>query len=353
MQQALAPGMVLQLSYMGALGRELPNAININLNPNANTNATGTPNGVIQSIITVSDTTGGGPLPTGTSFTVPTYTNLLNSNFGAVNEVISNINSSYNAAVVELENKTSSLLQYDVSYTWSHALDYNQNESTTTLSSGVFDPYNIGGYKRGANYGNSAFNVENRLVAWALLNSPKVEGDGWVKWLANDWSFNPQFQAQNGLPYSATIGSGYPSYSAYSSSWNGAGTNYWIPAIGRNTFQMKRTMVADLRLEKQFIKEINSKPYHLELLGDFFNVANHQNVTGVSSTAYNLSDNSSLTSGCTATTPGQAQEECSTLTFVPKTGSGVTASGFKAITNSGSNFAYSPRQVMISVRLEF
>jgi hypothetical protein len=50
---------------------------------------------------------------------------------------------------------------------------------------------------------------------------------------------------------------------------------------------------------------------------------------------------------------GQAQQECATLIYVPSTGSGVTASGFRAITNSGSNFAYSLRQVMLSLRLDF
>ena len=39
-QQAVGHGTVFQLSYMGALGRELPNAVNINFNPNANTVAT-------------------------------------------------------------------------------------------------------------------------------------------------------------------------------------------------------------------------------------------------------------------------------------------------------------------------
>ena len=125
--------------------------------------------------------------------------------------------------VAEIENKTSKRIQYDVNYTWSHALDYNQNETTTTLSSGWFDPYNIDGYKKGGNYGNSQFNVPNRLVAWAIINSPEFHGRVWSSMLANDWSLNPVFQGQNGLPYSATIGTGYPSYSAYGSSWNGAG----------------------------------------------------------------------------------------------------------------------------------
>jgi len=362
-QRELFPGVAAQVSYMGALGRELPNALNINLNPNANTNtaAGSQPNGVIQSVITVSDTTGAGKIPNGTVFVVPTYSktntsttaNLLNPNFGAVNELFSDINSSYHALVAEILNKSSKRLQYDVNYTWSHAIDYNQNESTTTLGSGWFDPYNIDGYPKGGNYGNSNFNVPNRLVAWALVNAPNVETDGWAKWFTNGWSLNPVYQAQNGLPYSATIGTGSPSTSAYSSSWNGAGSNFWIPQIGRNTFEMKRTMVVDMRLEKEFEVNVADRPYHLQLLGEFFNVANHQNVTGVITTAYNLSSNSSVTAGCTQGVSGQAQEECSTLTYVPKAGSGTAASGFGAVNNTGSNFAYSPRQVQLSLRLDF
>ena len=340
----------------------MPNALNINLNPNANTAASGNPNGVIQSVITVSDTSSLGPIPNGTTFVVPTYSkggsttsNLLNPNFGAVNELFSNINSSYHALVAEVVNKSSKLIQYDVNYTWSHALDFNQNSATTTLGSGVFDPYNIDGYTKGANYGNSNFNVPNRLVGWALLSSPNLQRNDWVKWVANDWSLNPVFQAQNGLPYSATIGTGSPAVSAYSSSWNGAGSNYWIPSIGRNTYQMKQTKVLDLRLEKQFTIDAHDKPYHLQLLAEVFNVANHPNVTGVSTTAYNLAANSSVTAGCTASqmVAGQAQSECSTLTYVPLTGAGRAAAGFGSVNNANSNFAYSPRQVQLSLRLDF
>ena len=358
-QRDLGHDTVFQVSYMGALGRELPNAVNINFNPNLNTATSGNPNGVVYSVITVSDSSGTGPIPNGTVFTVPTYTNFLNPHFGAVNELVSNINSSYNAMVAEVENKSSKLLQYDVNYTWSHALDYNQNASTTALSNGAFDPYNIGGYKKGANYGNSSFNVPNRLVAWALVNSPNVEKAGPMKWMVNDWSLNLVYQLQDGLPFSAVTGSGSPSYSAYSGTWNGAGGNNWIPFLGRNTFKQKRTMVADMRLEKQFTATVYDKPYHLQLMAEVFNFANHPNVTGENSTAYKFSANGSdkvtgFPTGCAGLfVPGQAQPECSTMTFQPKTGTGVTASGFKAVTNAGSNFVYSPRQVMLSVRLDF
>jgi hypothetical protein len=356
-QQAVGKGTAYQISYMGALGRDLPNAVNINYNPNANTvtSASGTPNGVVQSVITVSDSSGLGPIPNGTSFTVPTYTGFINTNFGAVNELMSNINSNYNALVAEVKNSPSKYIQFDANYTWSHALDYNQNASTTTLSNGAFDPYNIDGYPKGANYGNSMYNIPNRVVAWALINSPTFQTSNWAKYLVNDWSLNPEFQGQNGLPYSATIGTGYPSYSAYASSWNGAGSNYWIPAIGRNTYQQARILVLDMRLEKQFPITVGDKTYRLQLLGEFFNLANHQNVTTVNTTAYNLSDNSGLTKGCTgpSTVAGQAQDECSTMTFVPLAGAGHAESGFSAVTSTNNVYMYTQREVELTLRLQF
>ncbi len=63
-------------------------------------------------------------------------------------------------------------------------------------------------------------------------------------------------------------------------------------------------MVVDMRLEKQFDVHAYDHPYHFQLMGEFFNVANHQNVTGVITTAYNLSSNSSVTAGCTGSRGG-------------------------------------------------
>ena len=87
-----------------------------------------------------------------------------------------------------------------------------------------------------------------------------------------------------------------------------------------------------------------------------FNISNHENVTSVQTSAYTLSANSNVTSGCSGSqsqVPGQAQEECSTMTFVPLVGSGHLASGFKAITNTNSDYVYTPRQVQLALRLDF
>jgi hypothetical protein len=361
LQQAFGLGTVLQVSYMGALGRDLPNAININLNPNANTATSGNPNGVITTAITVNDPTGAGPLPNGKTFYVRAYSkgasttsNLLNPNFGAVNDVVSNINSSYNALVAEVKNSGSKYIQFDANYTWSHALDFQQNANTTTMGNGMYDPYNINGFPKGANYGNSIYNTPNRFVAWALVNSPKVETNNWVKYLANDWSMNPVFQMQNGLAYSAVIGSGSAAYSTYSSGVDGAGGGSWLPFIGRNTYKYPRDMILDLRLEKQFPITVGDKTYRLQLLGESFNLANHQNVTGVSTSAYTFAANSSVTSGCAATPiTGQAQSECSTMTYVPLTGAGHSQSGFGAVTNSNNTYMMTQRELELTLRLDF
>ena len=41
------------------------------------------------------------------------------------------------------------------------------------------------------------------------------------------------------------------------------------------------------------------------------------------------------------------------MTFVPLVGAGHAGSGFKAITNANSNFAYSPRQMQLALRFDF
>jgi hypothetical protein len=270
-----------------------------------------------------------------------------------VNELESDINSDYNALVAEVKNSGSKYIQFDANYTWSHALDDNQNASTTTLGNGWYDPYNIDGFRKGANYGNSIYNIPNRFVAWALINSPNIETNNWVKFLANDWSMNPVYQMQNGLPYSAVIGSGSTAISAYSSGLNGAGQT-WIPFIGRNTFQQPRVMILDLRLEKQIPITVGDKTYRLQLLGEAFNLANHQNVTGITTAAYNLSANSSVTAGCTGSlVSGQAQNECSTMTYSPFAGAGHSESGFGSVTSTNNTYLYTQRELELTLRLDF
>ena len=339
-EREIAPNTVLSVSYLGSFGRSLPDFVDIN---------TGA------ALTNISYTVGtGGPLGTGTyttslfatSSTVTknpggtvvssSSTARPNANFGAMSEIFSGVSSKYNALAVQLSRRMSKHLQFLGSYTWSHSLDFGQNASTFSDTNDLLVPNNIK-----PEYGNSIFNVPNRFVASAIAESPWKVG-GWLGYLANDWELAPIYAAQSGLPYSLVTAGTPPSiatsstdpatgnittvtYRALGSGINGSNGRKGIDVIGRNTFQMKRTIDMDLRISK---KVKFGDHYSAEVLGEAFNLFNHQNVTGVNNTGYII--------GGTATAP--------TLSF---------NSSFGSVTNSNSNFAYTSRQIQIGFRFLF
>ncbi len=177
LQQDLGFANVLSISYVGALGRELPNYINVNLDPTKTYTSTYT-------VAPVNGTCG--PVACG-SYNVRTYagrqqTNatgstsnniLLNPNFSSITESFSNINSNFHALTVDMTNRTFKLVQFDANYTWSHALDFSQNASTAPGTNNWADPF----ANQRLNYGNSNQNVKHRVVGWAILNAPGIHGD--------------------------------------------------------------------------------------------------------------------------------------------------------------------------------
>jgi len=330
-QQQLGKGTVAQVSYMGALGRTLPNFLDVNLAPPT-----------VSSTITVvapsASGFGNGPLAIGTQYVVPTFSAYINPNFTNITEVISNVNSSYNGMTVEVQNHSLRSVQFDVNYTWSHSLDYSQNSAAGTTSNNWLNPYG----PASQNYANSQWNIPNRVVGYVLYKFPEMSSSNMLKYAANGWSIDDTFQMQNGLPYSAVIGSGFNSSQALNSSWTGApspssSAGDYLPPIGINTYQLPRTIVDDLRVQKGF--KIQEK-YDLQLSADMYNVANHQNysinATDVHQTAYNFN-----TSG----------SGVSTLQYQPVTGPGV---GFGShSTSNDSGFLYTPREIQVQARLMF
>lgn len=324
-QQAVGKGNIVSLSYLGSLGRELPNFLDVNLNPAS----------ITQKTVTISDASGKGPLgATGTTYTPSVYTAYGNTtllganaaNFGSITEMVSNVNSAYNAFVVEVLNRSLKSLQFDANYTWSHALDFSQNALTEGGVSEWYDPYS----SAQVNYGNSNYNVPNRFVAYALYAVPGIHSESLLKWATNGWSIDDTIQMQNGLPYTAGF-SGKIS-GAIGSDWNGGGGANIIPGyIGVNTFQYPRHIVDDARVEKAFDFE-NSRSLNLVL--NVFNVANHQNITGVGTTAYSIS-------GSTLTYLGQGTANPSDNTL------------FQPTNSNSSGFLYTPREVEIAAKFSF
>jgi outer membrane receptor protein involved in Fe transport len=316
-------GTVAQLSYLGGLGRELPNFLNLNLNPASIQNVT----------ITIADSTGAGPIPNGTQYVVPTYTAYGNTalfgtaatSYSSITELASNVNSSYNAMVFEVQNRSLKSVQFDANYTWSHSLDFAQQASTTTSTNNWYDPFS----NARANYGNSSWNVPNRLVGYALWNLPNVHTQGFLKYITNDWSFDDSFQIQNGLPYTLATSS-FNSYAAIGSGWNGSGASSFIPQIGIDNKRIRRKMIDDIRVQKEIPL---SERYHLQLMANVFNISNHQNFDGINSTGY-------VMSSCGKT--------------CPLVGTATYQSTYGQFTSSNSSgFLYTPRQIEIAARFSF
>src|SRR5262249_41616621 len=132
-------------SYLLSLGRHLANFADLNLN---------------RPSTTISYSVNGGPL-NGQTITVPLFTGPRpNPNFSGITDIVANINSSYNALVLQLNKRLSQGLQFQNSYTWSHAIDFNQNSTTFTDFNDMFDPFNAR-----ADRGSSRFDIRHRFVS--------------------------------------------------------------------------------------------------------------------------------------------------------------------------------------------
>lgn len=328
LQQQLSRNIVANVEYLGSGARQLPNFLNLNLNNNPYS-ATNTGGFTIDTITIAPDTTGRSPLAPGSTVQVKEYNGYGNTalfgpnatKFQNITQVTSNVNASYNAFVAQVASQNYHGLDVNLSYTWSHALDYGQNASTQTSTNSWFDPFG----SPLANYGNSSYNVPNRFTGFVMYTFPNVNTGSALKYVTNGWRVSDDVQMQNGLPY--TVGtSGYVGNGAVSGP-NGSGGGAYFPQIGRNTLQFQRDIVDDVRLTKAIPF---TERYNLELRADLFNAANHQNVSSVASTAYLLTS--------TGATTGQAA-------FQPNFGS--------ATQTNASGFLYTPREIQVSARFLF
>jgi hypothetical protein len=326
-------GTVVSVSYLSSLGRQLPDFVDTNIAPSTKN--------ITYTVVN------GGPLSQfGNTYTTPLFSSRLNTAFGAMTDIFSGTNSSYNALAVQVNHRMSHNIQFAANYTWSHALDFGQNESTFSDTNDLFQPNNLT-----PEYGNSIYDVRHRFVVSSVMTSPWKKS-GWMSYLTDGWSLSPIFQIQSGLPFSLTTSGNAPGGVPGGGGVNGSGGAFRIgDVIGRNTFRFPGTWIQDLRLSKTIKVREN---YSLELAADAFNLFNHVNVTTVTTLGY-----SAVSTGTVATPNGpvacSAAAPClnfNTSGATPTTGTPFTPQ-LGAVTNGNSNFIYSPRQLQLGVRIKF
>jgi hypothetical protein len=341
--QDLGWNTTLTLSWLGSYGRELPSFVDTNLPAPVNVTYTVVNNnssGVLTNGAQISTRFYGYPVksPVAGAPAPPAVADFGRPDvrYGAKTDIFSGVNSNYEAFVAQINHRMNHNVQFQASYTWSHALDYGENNTTFSSSNSLLDPLNLR-----AEYGNSVQNVPNRFIFTAVIDSP-WKASGWKSYLVNGYELSPSFSAQNGEPYSATV-NGSPTNLATSGSvtgyitgtstgFTGSGGSTRIPGFQRDTFELPKTYVLDLRGSKRFtIRE----RYSLEFLAEAFNLPNHQNITATNTPAYAF-----------GTATGANGQPYSTLTQ-------YTGAAFGSVSNSNNNMIYTPRQIQLGVRLQF
>jgi hypothetical protein len=357
------PGRVqLTASALVSLGRHLPISIDTNLAPP-------TPQQTIT--YAVVDGTGAGPIKA-PQITVPFYASWPAStgvcpyytptnsavpgrpcpDYQQISEIMSRANSTYEAAMIKLTRYGRRGLSLNVHYTYSHAMDWNPNESTSVAGSDVLDPTDFR-----QEYGVSNLDVRHSAAAMVIYQAPwklhNLAGH-----LANGWMVSGIGQFRSGLPYTMRTSGSLPEefeqttgsaivglapgmngsggdnrvYGVYHGPFNNINVPY---NIGRNTFRYPYTWKADLRLGKSFNLGGMRK---LELLAESFNLFNHQNVTELETTGYTIG--SGTTSG-----------GLPTLNFLTGLKTNTTAFGLPLNINA-TNF-YRERQFQFGARVRF
>jgi len=339
-EQDLGWNTVMSVTWLGSFGRRLPNFTDLNLNAPTTVN------------YTVVDPSGKGPLVNGSTFASKFYARSTQSTtvcpsqrpncaFGSLTDIFSGANSNYQGLVAQINHRFSHHVQFNANYTWSHALDYGENNQTATTANNLLDPQDIR-----AEYGNSIQNVPSRLVVHGVINSPWVS-HGWLGYLVNDYEVAPNFGMQSGLPYSiqtsGTLSTAFlptGNLQAIGGGVNGSNGTFRMPGFERNGFSQPKTETFDLRVSKRFTVAERVK---LELLAESFNILNKQNVTAVNLTGYFLG---TTTNATTKALNGN------TLTYNLSSGTNAPLFGTTSNTNS-SNFSFAPRQIQLAARVQF
>jgi hypothetical protein len=323
-EQQLPGSMTLSVGYLFARGLHLPVFVDSNLAPATSTHTydiLNSSNGVTRTI------------------TVPWYTTRLNPTTGVILNGYSIANSWYNGLVATLRRPMSHGFEALINYTYSKAED----DGAVAGANGTFygtdpplDPYN-----QKQENSLSDLNQRSRFVG-SIVYNPQFKVTGLLNQIANGWFLSTIVTGATGQPVFATI-SGFPSGGVDYGVTGGEVTNTGgstggrPPQLGRNVFIGPGLTNVDFRIMRQFTMR---ERYHLQVLGEAFNLLNHSNFSSVNGTAFNYS---AVGSGA-----------CTAAIAAGTNGCIIPNAAFLAPTGSTStNGLYASRQLQMSLKVTF
>ena len=284
LERQVAHNTVVSASYLLSLGRELPNFVDINLDPASRIPVTYT---------FASDYYTGAPGPYhGHTLTVPVYTARLNPNFQTITQIRSNVNSTYNALVLQFNRTSSRGLGFHINYTWSHAIDNGQNSTTFTTYNNTLSPipftYQFDGVPHlvtRPDYGTSNYDIRQRLVA-SLYWSPRLfaHSRGVAARTPRPLDHRTHRAARHRQALQRSRQRQRPALGHHQQRQlrrmrrlHGHRRPDRLPFLGRNSFRYGNFYNIDLRLSRRFY--FGEAGRDLEFLAEAFNLFNHQIIT--------------------------------------------------------------------------
>jgi hypothetical protein len=298
----IATNTVLSVSYIGSKGSHLPLFIDRNLAAPTATSA-----------FRVT----GGPLD-GQIVTVPLFTSRPNANFGAMTEIATGVDTTYNALVLALNRRLTNGLQVQTSYTLSKATDNGQSSQTFTAANNVFNPFDLE-----LEEARSNFDVPHRFSFSAVWQP--------TRWGLSGFTVAPVISVGSGATQNAFTNGNAPAAGVTTGLTRSGGTNR-LPSLGRNAYRLPYQANMDLRVARSFALNGGAR---IEALVEAFNIFNRLNVTAVNSTIYNV--------GGTAAAP--------TLTY--NVNSSGTPLFFTNTNGNNGTFNPRPREVQFGLRARF
>jgi len=285
----LKPSLTLSVSYVYTYGDRLP--------------------AIIDSNLPVPTFTRTYQLPDGSSFTVPFSAGVIktaagvtqnlnlsrpNRNFGALSVNTSIGQSWYKAMFVELKQRFSNGFTGGISYTLAKADNTSGNGDGG--GSGPESPFGGASFQNqfdpAKNRAPSPLDQRHRAVVYGVWELPFGKGGvSPLRSLVRDWRMSSIFTAETGRPYSPNISVNSVQflntdgavYNGYGGLLGLGGTGNFVPTLGRDSIYGDNNYKIDLRISR--VIRVGDR-LRLELLGEAFNITNHANYNGYSSTLY-------------------------------------------------------------------
>ncbi len=182
LQREVAPKTVLELDYVGTMGRRLFRAENINRAPGSQLPVGAT---ITDNLGRVLTGLGGYPNP----------------NYGKLRTWENVVNSNYSALQASIRKQMGHGVLLNANYTWSHSMDDGStwhSGATTANGAGAGEGYTTDQTIPKLDYGNSIYDIRQRLVLNYVIQLPGQNLHGALGAVAGGWSYNGIWAFQTG-----------------------------------------------------------------------------------------------------------------------------------------------------------